>query len=79
MDALIFRASVLLAATLSLGAGYPPSSHVIAHGGNTSRSQHFIVTAPTQQFAREVCQAGRVRPLKSPVIPESAKRLSGIL
>src|SRR5262245_3027542 len=49
MDARLLRAALLLsAAVLSMGAGRPYAS---------VRSQHFIVSAPTQQLATEICQA----------------------
>jgi hypothetical protein len=49
MEARILRAALLVAAAvLSLGAGRPYAS---------VRSQHFIVSAPTQQLATEICQA----------------------
>jgi hypothetical protein len=49
MDARLFRAALVLAAVVvSAGAGRPYAS---------VRSQHFIVSAPTQQLATEICQA----------------------
>ena len=49
MDARLIRAAlVLFAAVVSAGAGRPYAS---------VRSQHFIVSAPTQQLATEICQA----------------------
>lgn len=54
MNAVFFRASFLLAATLPLSAGISTQSHAM---GPTSRTQHFIVTARSQQFAQQVCQA----------------------
>lgn len=49
MDARLLRCALVLAiAVLCAGAGRPPAS---------VRSQHFIVSAPTQQLATEICQA----------------------
>jgi hypothetical protein len=48
MDARLAYAALLVAAVLACGAGRPP--------GN-ARSQHFVVSAPTQELAQEVCQA----------------------
>jgi hypothetical protein len=48
MEAHLARAALFVAIVLSLGAGRPLHS---------ARSQHFIVSAPTQQLANEVCQA----------------------
>lgn len=49
MDARLFRAALVLAAVVVFaGAGRPYAS---------VRSQHFIVSAPTQQLATEICQA----------------------
>ena len=48
MDARLVRAALLVAAVLSCGAGRLP--------GN-ARSEHFVVSAPTPELAREVCQA----------------------
>jgi hypothetical protein len=48
MDARHLRAALLVAAVLSLGAGRPYHS---------VRSQHFIVSAPTSELAKEICQA----------------------
>ncbi|HEY2410772.1 MAG TPA: hypothetical protein VGI40_00935 [Pirellulaceae bacterium] len=49
MDARFLRCALVLAiAVLSAGAGRPYAS---------VRSQHFIVTAPSQQLATEICQA----------------------
>ena len=43
MEARLLRAAFLVAAILSLGAGY--------------RTQNFIVTAQTPQLAQEICEA----------------------
>src|SRR5437773_12422783 len=49
MEARLLRAALIVAAAiLSAGAGRPYVS---------VRSQHFIVSAPTQQLANEICQA----------------------
>jgi hypothetical protein len=48
MDARFLRAALLVGVGLSLGAGRPYY---------TVRSQHFLVSAPTQQLATEICQA----------------------
>lgn len=49
MEARLLRAALIVAvAILSAGAGRPYVS---------VRSQHFIVSAPTQQLANEICQA----------------------
>ena len=50
MEARLVRAALLVAAILSLGAGRPVS-------GQSVRSQNFIVSAPTPQLAKEICQA----------------------
>src|SRR5437762_11489495 len=48
MEARFLRAALVVAAAiLSAGAGRPYVS---------VRSQHFIVSAPTQQLANEICQ-----------------------
>src|SRR5256885_2272688 len=49
MEARFLRCALVLAiAILSAGAGRPYAS---------VRSQHFIVSAPSQQLATEICQA----------------------
>src|SRR2546430_16696784 len=49
MEARLLRAALVIAVViLSAGAGRPYVS---------VRSQHFIVSAPTQQLATEICQA----------------------
>ena len=62
MDARHSRVAVLAAAFFCLGlpaavANYPAHQAVIAGPSQSCRSQNFIVTAPTPDFAREVCQA----------------------
>ena len=49
MDACLLRAALLAAALLPLAAGPALAANV--------RSQHFLVSAPSQQQATEVCQA----------------------
>ncbi|MCU0961383.1 MAG: hypothetical protein MUF48_14905 [Pirellulaceae bacterium] len=57
MDARLFRAAVLVAVVCALGANRPNGSRGMAMSGGSCRSQHFIVTAPTPAFARQVCDA----------------------
>jgi hypothetical protein len=57
MDARLFRAAILLAVVCALGANRPTGSRGMAMAGNSCRSQHFIVSAPTPAFARQVCDA----------------------
>jgi hypothetical protein len=62
MDARISRVAVLAAALLSISlssaaANYPAHSAVVAGPSQSCRSQNFIVSASTPDFAREVCQA----------------------
>ena len=62
MDARLSRVAALAAAIFLLGlqnaAANYPAHHGIAAGPRQScRSQNFIVSAPTPDFAREVCQA----------------------
>ena len=57
MDARFYRAGILLAATLSLAANYGSYSGTIPNAAGSFRSEHFVVSAPTAQFAREVCEA----------------------
>ena len=49
MEARILCAALVAAATLSLGANWPQQASV--------RSEHFIVTAPSAELAKEICQA----------------------
>ncbi|MEX2174171.1 MAG: hypothetical protein WD872_07400 [Pirellulaceae bacterium] len=49
MEARLSRAALIVAALLSLGANYPQPA--------SCRSEHFIVTAPSEDLAREICQA----------------------
>ena len=49
MDAYLLRAALVAAALLPLAAGSASAANV--------RSQHFLVSAPSQQQATEVCQA----------------------
>jgi len=48
MEARFLHAALLVAAVTSLGAGRPYYS---------TRSQHFVVSAPTPQLAEEICKA----------------------
>ncbi len=63
MDARLLRVSMLLAVTwilgtnYSLGANYAASPRGLAATGGSCQSQHFIVSAPTPAFARQVCEA----------------------
>jgi hypothetical protein len=63
MDARLLRASILLAVTWVLGtdyslqAGYAASPRGAAATGGSCQSKHFIVSAPTPAFARQVCEA----------------------
>jgi hypothetical protein len=62
MDARLSRVAVLAAAFFSLGiqnavANYPAHQAVVAGPRQSCRSQNFIVSAPTPDFAREVCEA----------------------
>src|SRR5438128_9147232 len=61
MDARLWRAATLFAVLAALSsnhlalAGGP--AQMVASRGASSRSENFIVTAPTQQLAAEVCTA----------------------
>lgn len=46
-----------LAAVTSMGANYGSYSGPMASSGRSVRSKHFVVTAPTPEFARQVCAA----------------------
>lgn len=56
MDARLYRFVLGIAVLGSTGAGYAPNSAVVASGG-ACQSPHFIVSAPTQGLAREICVA----------------------
>jgi hypothetical protein len=57
MHARILRAALLVVIGLSIGAGYPTQHAHVTAASNACQSQHFTVTAPTGDFARQVCQA----------------------
>ena len=55
MDARFIRAFVLLTAVASLGAGHATHGGPSATIAGSCRSEHFVVSAPTTEFARQVC------------------------
>lgn len=63
MNVYLLRAGLLLASALSLasgttwGANHGSSPRVVSGSAGNARSQFFLVTAPTTELAREVCEA----------------------
>ncbi len=53
----LLRVTALLAVAVSLGASYGTRPAMMAVSGGSCRSQHFVVSAPTNEFARQVCEA----------------------
>ncbi|MHB8969637.1 MAG: hypothetical protein ACYC3X_05525 [Pirellulaceae bacterium] len=57
MEARPQRVSMLLAVTCFLSIQFAASPLIVAAHAASCRSQHFIVSAPTPEFARQVCEA----------------------
>jgi hypothetical protein len=57
MEARPQRVSMLLAATCFLSVQFAATPFLVAARAASCRSQHFLVSAPTPEFARQVCEA----------------------